>query len=90
MLLPPGATGNTSNSAGILSSDKGASNSEIPNGASRWPPLIGMADFCCCCCCCEGSEYPGVSIRLLKALVLATPPEVLLQMLLDNRFDGAL
>lgn len=73
MLLPPGVTGNTSNSAGILSSDKGASNNVMANGVSCWLPSIGVVD-----CCCGDSEYPGVSNKLLKALVLATPPDVLL------------
>lgn len=82
-LLPPGATGNTSSSAGILSSDKGASNNVMANGASCWPPPVGVAD-----CCSRGdSEYPGVSNRLLKASVPAMPPEVLLPKLVE-RFVG--
>lgn len=85
MLLPPGATGKTSSSAGILSSDKGASNSVIASGPSCWPPPGGMAGFCCCW---EGSEYPGVPSRLLKALVLAMSPDVLLLILVDRRLVG--
>ena len=85
ILQPPGATGNTSSSAGILSSDSGDSNNVMANDASCWPPPVGMTDCCCCCCI----EYPGVSNRLLKASVLATPPEVLLPTLVDSRFVEA-
>ena len=82
-LLPPGAMGNTSNSAGILSSDRGASNSVMASGAPCCPPPVGVADGCCC----GDSEYPGVSNRLLKASVPVMPPEVLLPILVE-RFVG--
>ena len=84
ILQPPGVTENTSSSAGILSSDSGDSNNVMANDASCWPLPVGVADCCCCCCI----EYHGESNRLLKASVLATPPEVLLLTVVDSTFVG--
>jgi len=79
-LLPPGATGNISSSAGILSSDNGESNSVIANGFFCTSAVGGA-------CCFGGSEYPGVSSKLANESAAVPPPDMLL-LVVEGILDG--